>query len=297
MTAVSLSASAYAAALCAGAATWLFAGRNRALRRAKLLLAEVAATGGGEAVDGRRAPSWARWPRQLRLWARGIGGEWLCLPVGLVLAVLGASVLPVVACAGAVPLVRRWLRARERRTARERRADGVVELCGAAAGELRAGQQPAQALLAAAGPTGGLGGAEAAVLAAVRFGGDVPDALRRAAREPGAEGLLGLAACWRVAVDGGAGLAAGLDRLEGALRAERAQRDELRAELAGAWSTVVLLALLPMVGLAMGWALGADPLRMLLHTPAGLACLAGGAALEGVGLWWAARIVRAGEAS
>ncbi|KIF72596.1 hypothetical protein HY68_08750, partial [Streptomyces sp. AcH 505] len=98
-------------------------------------------------------------------------------------------------------------------------------------------------------------------------------------------------------VDGGAGLAAGLDRLEGALRAERAQRDELRAELAGAWSTVVLLALLPMVGLAMGWALGADPLRVLLHTPAGLACLAGGAALEGVGLWWAARIVRAGEAS
>lgn len=296
MTAVSLSASAYAAALCAGAATWLVAGRRRALRRAKLLLADVAAAA-GEAANGRRGPSWERWSGQLRLWAKGIGGEWVCLPVGLALALLGASVLPVVACAGAVPLVRRRLRARERRTARERRADRVVELCGAAAGELRAGQQPAQALLAVAGPTGGLGGAEAAVLVAARFGGDVPDALRRAAGEPGAEGLLGLGACWRVAVDGGAGLAAGLDRLEAALRAERAQRDGLRAELAGAWSTVGVLALLPVVGLAMGWALGADPLRVLLHTPAGLACLAGGAALEGAGLWWASRIVRAGEAS
>ena len=296
MTAVSLSASAYAAALCAGAATWLAAGQSRALRRARLLLAEVGARESG-VVDGPGTPSWERWPVRARLWIRGLRGEWLCLSVAIVLAVLGKSVLPLVAGAVAVPLVRRRLRAREQRTEGERRADGVVALCGAAAGELRAGQQPAQALLSAAGATGGLGDAEAAVLAAVRFGGDVPDALRWAARESGAEGLVGLAACWRVAVDGGAGLAAGLDRLEGALRAERDQRDALRAELAGAWSTVVVLALLPVVGLAMGWALGADPLRVLLHTPAGMACLVLGALLEGVGLWWASRIVRAGEAS
>jgi tight adherence protein B len=100
-----------------------------------------------------------------------------------------------------------------------------------------------------------------------------------------------------VAVDGGAGLAAGLDRLEGALRAERDQREGLRAQLAGAWATVVVLALLPVVGLAMGWALGADPLRVLLHTPTGLVCLAVGGLLEAAGLWWAARIVRTGEAA
>jgi tight adherence protein B len=157
--------------------------------------------------------------------------------------------------------------------------------------------QPTQALLAAAASTGGLGGAEAPVLAAARFGGDVPRALRQAAREPGADGLVGLAACWRVAVDGGAGLAAGLDRLEAGLRAERDQREGLRAQLAGAWSTVAVLALLPAVGLAMGGALGADPLRVLLHTSAGLACLAVGGMLEAAGLWWAARIVRKGETS
>lgn len=61
-----------------------------------------------------------------------------------------------------------------------------------------------------------------------------------------------------------------------------------------AWSTVVVLALLPVLALAMGWALGADPLRVLLHTPAGLGCLAVGGLLEGAGLWWAYWIVRMG---
>ncbi|MHC3394836.1 type II secretion system F family protein, partial [Streptomyces lavendulocolor] len=50
------------------------------------------------------------------------------------------------------------------------------------------------------------------------------------------------------------------------------------------------------VALAMGWALGADPLRVLFHTPGGLCCLAVGGLLEAVGLWWAGRVVRAGEA-
>lgn len=96
-------------------------------------------------------------------------------------------------------------------------------------------------------------------------------------------------------MDGGAGLAAGLDRLEAALREHRDQRERLRAQLAGAWATVAVLAVLPAVGLVLGSALGARPLYVLLHTPVGLGCLAVGAALEAAGLWWAARIVRGGE--
>ncbi|WP_327325172.1 type II secretion system F family protein [Streptomyces sp. NBC_01210] len=274
----------YAAAVCAGAAAWLTVGREQGLRRARLLLA------GGGPVELPPRWSWQRLRPVVRLWR-----EWLCLPAALVLAVLGKSVLPLVAGAVAVPLVRRRLRARERRRERERRAEGVIALCGAVAGELRAGLQPGQALLFAARSTGVLGGAEAAVLAAARFGGDVPQALREAARQPGADGLAGVAACWRVAVDSGAGLAAGLDRLEAALRAEWGQRQELRAQLAGAWSTVVLLAVLPLIGLAMGWALGADPLGVLLHTAAGLVCLLVGGLLEAAGFCWAMRIVRGRE--
>jgi tight adherence protein B len=100
-----------------------------------------------------------------------------------------------------------------------------------------------------------------------------------------------------VAVDQGAGLADGLDRLEGALRAERDQRADLRAQLAGPRSTAVMLAGLPVLGLLLGAALGADPLHVLLHTGAGLGCLAAGAVLEGAGLWWALRVVKGAEAA
>ncbi|MGW7365432.1 type II secretion system F family protein [Streptomyces sp. NPDC054841] len=278
------------AAVCAGAAAWMTVGGDQAVRRSRLMFA------GGGAVEA--VPWWGeqRW-RQARQVVRRLRREWLCLPLALVLAVAGESVLPLVAGAVAIPLVGRRLRTGEGRRARERRADAVIALCGAVAGELRAGRQPGQALLAAGRATGALGGAEAAVLAAARFGGDVPGELRRAAREPGADGLAGLAACWLVSVGSGAGLAAGLDRLEAALRAERDQREGLRAQLAGAWSTVVVLALLPVVGLGLGWALGADPLTVLLHTPAGLGCLLVGGLLEAAGLYWAARIVRTGERS
>ena len=221
--------------------------------------------------------------------------EWLCLPVALVLALLGGSVLPLVAGAVAVPLVSRRLRDRERERARVRRADEVIAWCAAVAGELRAGRQPGQALAAAARDTAALGAAAAPVVAAATFGGDVPAALREAAREPGAEGLAGVAACWQVAVDGGAGLASGLERLESALRAEREQQDALRAELAGPRTTVLLLALLPALGLLLGTAMGAGPLRVLLHSPAGFGCLLVAAVLEMAGVCWAARIVRAGE--
>ncbi|MGW5636855.1 type II secretion system F family protein, partial [Streptomyces sp. NPDC003832] len=247
----------------------------------------------GTGPPGRRAaPGGVAWLRgRLRL-----RGEWWAAVAGVALAVLGASVLPLVAGAVAVPLLRRVRLAGRARRARERRMDAVIALCAALAGEVRAGRQPGEALLRAARDSGGLGEAQATVLAAARFGGDVPGALATAARQPGADGLLGLAACWRVAVDQGAGLAAGLDRLEAALRAERDQRADLRAQLAGARSTALMLAGLPVLGLLLGVVMGADPLRVLLHSGAGLGCLFAGGVLEGVGMWWALRIVRGAEA-
>ncbi|MER5178910.1 type II secretion system F family protein [Streptomyces sp. NPDC002896] len=274
-----------AAMVCAGAAAWLMGGRDRAVRRARLLLADGGTT-------GPVRPPW----EQARAWCRDrLRPEWWCLLAGVVVALIGESFVPVLVGAVGVPLAGRARRARVARHLGEQRIDAVIALCDALAGEVRAGRQPADALLVTARDSGGLGAARAAVVAAARFGGDVPGALGEAAREPGAEGLRGLAACWRVAVDRGAGLATGLERLEGALRAERDQRADLRAQLAGARSTAVLLASLPLLGLLLGTALGADPLRVLLHTGPGLGCLLVGGVLEGAGLWWALRIVRGAE--
>lgn len=296
---------AHAVALCAGSAVWLAMTRDPGGRRARVLFVDAP-------PEPRR--TWGRSLRLVEAWGRLMEAarkrrEWWCVPGAVVLAVLGSSVLPLVAGAMAVPLVRRWLLRRAGTQEAERGAIAVAALCGAVVGELRAGREPGQALLvalreglaedgSAAGASGSrLGEAEAAVLAAARFGGDVPAALRQAAESPGMGGLSGLAACWRVAVDGGAGLATGLERLEAALREDRRRREELRAQLAGAWSTVVVLALLPVAGLGLGAALGAEPLRVLLHTPGGLACLAVGSFLEAAGLYWARRIVRGGEAA
>ncbi len=281
---------AWGSVLCAVAGGLLAvrqaAWRRRGVRRAGALLL---GPGGAYAGRGRARRAVAR------LWAAARGRpEWLCLPAAGLVALLGESPLPLAAGAVAVPLVRRRLRAARRREEREALAGRVVALCEAAGGELRAGRQPGAALAYAARRSGALGPEEARVLAAVGFGGDVPEALRAAARREGAEGLAGLAACWQVAVDSGAGLAAGLDRLEAALRERHERREGLRAELAGAWATVAVLAALPLAGLGMGAALGAEPLRILLHTPAGAICLLLGCALEAAGLWWAGRIVRGG---
>jgi tight adherence protein B len=299
------------AALCVAGGLWLVCTRDDALRRARLMLAE-----GG--CPPLAPPGWAQWQscaghvrsalergREQAAKRLGVplGPEVLCLPAGLLMGLLAHSPFPPLAGAVAMPLLGRRLRARQRRLEDEQWQELVMTLCATVAGDLRAGRPPDAALADAVERlrgTEGPGGPQDAewvsrLLAAVRFGGDVPAALRQAARRLGAHGLAAVAACWEVATVGGAGLADGLDRVAAALRAERDQLEELRAMLAGPRSTAVLLALLPLFGLVLGWAMGAQPLLILLHTPAGLICLAVGMGLEWLGMQWTSTIVRAAE--
>ncbi len=262
---------------------------------------------------GRRFPlgsAWLRTPPPPEL---------LLLPLGLLAAWPTHSPLVAAAAAGAVvPAIRLRSRKQQARL-REQRRRAVVGMCAALAGELRTGATPQQAArlvgaelatdgMPADGPRarGALGrcgrGRSAGppldstlLLAAVLYGGSVPEAFGAMAALPGAEGAAGIAACWQVASSSGAGLAAGLDRVAEGLRAERALHETVQAELAGPRSTAALLAALPLFGLLLGAGLGADPLRVLLHTPSGLACLALGALLECAGIAWTGRIARGAE--
>ncbi|KPI11942.1 hypothetical protein OK074_2563, partial [Actinobacteria bacterium OK074] len=151
--------------VCAGAAAWTLNDRAGGACRARLLFADGAAAGGGP-------PSW-EWAggRLARLRAlRRPGTEWWSVAVGAVLAVLGASVLPLLMGAAGVPVLRRVRLAGAARRDEERRGEAAIALCGAFAGEVRAGRQPGEALRHAARDSGGLGEAQAAVLAAARFG-------------------------------------------------------------------------------------------------------------------------------
>lgn len=220
-------------------------------------------------------------PRAGALLAGGAGLLWL----GPVPAALLA--------AGAVLALRSWS---GRRRAAEQAVERVraVEACATLGGELRAGRTPAGALSAAAEvASGGSRTALAAAAAAAAAGADVPAALLQRGREPTAvpEVLRGLAACWAVCGAAGSGLAAAVERLEEGLRATLAQRRAVESELAGPRATAAMLALLPLAGLALAAGLGADPLRVLLHTPVGLVCLTAGVGLDVLGLRWTARMV------
>ncbi len=65
--------------------------------------------------------------------------------------------------------------------------------------------------------------------------------------------------------------------------------------MAGPRATVLVLAGLPLMGLAMGSAVGVHPLDFLLHTPVGWGCLVVGLALEAVGIGWVHRMVAKAE--
>ncbi len=205
-----------------------------------------------------------------------------------VVALVGSpepAVLALVLAGGAAGAHRLW-RQRARALVTEQTRDRVLECCDLLAAELASGQ-PAEAALDQAAEAWPVIGPVAQCQA---YGGDVPAALRRAALEPGAEGMALVAAAWHVSHRTGHGLADALGRVAQALRDGRATERVVRGELASARATARLVAALPLVALAIGAGSGGDPLSFLIGTPIGLACLAGGLGLGLAGLAWIERL-------
>ena len=203
----------------------------------------------------------------------------------------------------AAPL-RRALRARQARgpAATRARQERLLLALDAATGALTSGVPAPSALAraldhAATALTplaeGGTGPAVDAprTRAALRLGGDVVAALRSDARTPGAEVLAQVAVCWHVSTATGAGLADGLAQVVRSEQAVAGIREELRAAIASARASATILALLPLLGLALGMILGANPVGWLLGSPLGWAALAAGLLAEGCGVMWSRRII------
>jgi tight adherence protein B len=163
-------------------------------------------------------------------------------------------------------------------------AAATVEVTFALVGELRAGRTPAQALGAVASFAGPLQTALQAAHLAVAVGADAAEELARAALLPGAERLRYVAAAWSVADSAGGRVAVVLERLSEAMDSDDELRRELDAAMAGPRATMVLLAGLPVMGLALGQAVGARPLHLLLHRPLGWGLLGAATLLDGLGV-------------
>ena len=221
---------------------------------------------------------------------------WWSVPV-LIAGGLVALSGPAAGAAGLLAVVlgrRAWTRRTAAHAHAAERA-GAGEALAILAAELRAGRPPGPALEAAAEVAAGpLAGALLAAAGSGRFGADPGGCLLRGADVSAVPDLLrGLAACWQVCASTGSSLAAAVERLAEGLRAEHAQRLAVEAELAGPRATAMMLAVLPLAGIALASGLGARPLYVLLHTPLGQGCLLVGVGLDLCGVWWTGRLVAA----
>jgi tight adherence protein B len=237
-------------------------------------------------------PRWAmraRWRRLLRLTRprsaigrrlRGLSdrARWRGLMVSSVL-VAGSSGLalagPVAGLALAayswagLHFLRRGLNERKQARARSAAVDSAVAL----AAELRAGLPVATAVGRADLPL-------------------VPDDVERATGPGDAVVMQRVRAAVMVAEASGAPLADVLDRLDVDLRAGDRARATAQAQAAGAKASAVLLAAMPVAGLGLGALIGIDPLRVLLHTPIGAACMTAAVLLQIAGVEWSTRLTR-----
>jgi tight adherence protein B len=133
----------------------------------------------------------------------------------------------------------------------------------------------------------------------------VPAALDRLARasatgrrdEVTAGALPGAVAACRLTHEIGAPMAQVLDRCAQGLTEAGQARSARAVALAGPRASARLIGVLPLLGLVMGAAVGADPLAVLLGGGAGTACLVAGVALLVAGNRWVAALERAARAA
>lgn len=251
--------------LAAVVVVWPRPGRRARRRRVLATPGPVAAAGPPAAGGPARPRSRASGPL---LAGRHPGGPaWLLVVAAVAVAtVLGGVVAGVVAGAYGALAARAALRRRAGAHRSAHRSE-LLDLLGAAAADLRAGLPAATALAG------------------------LPDPAR--SPHPSGDPLVRrVRAAVLLAEQTGAPLAEVIERVEADARAADRARSAAAAHAAGSRATAWLLAGLPAGGLALGYLIGADPVRVLLHTPIGAACAFGAVVLQLAGLAWARRITR-----
>lgn len=226
-------------------------------------------------APGRRRPAWTL-PAAV------------AVPAAAVVASVGGVGALLMALAAAAPLGTGVWVVRQRIAARRRAVDraAVARACGIVASQVRAGRMPAQALALAAQECPIL--ADAAGLVAV--GGDPVTLWLEQAHEPGRQGLGQIARAWSLSLVTGAPMAGALGAVADALRRDAEVRRTVEAELAAPLMTSRLLAALPLAGIAIGYAIGGDPIAFLTGSLIGAVCLTLGSVLACVGVVWTERI-------
>ena len=259
--------------ICAVLATWAVLPRAPSARLSTRL-----STSTNERRERRRAPWWL---------------VTLPLIAGLGIATAGAmaggggaamALAIAISLTMAIRLAVSHARLRAAITARR----SVADACAALAAQVRVGRTPAEALITAAEDCPIL----AQAVSAHRLGADVLAIWEAQSRRRGCGGLADLARAWAISNRTGAPLAATLEAVADGMASDEAIRALVAGELAGPRATGKIMAVLPLVGLALGYALGGDPVGFLLGGLVGWGCLVGGALLAAAGVLWVEALAR-----
>lgn len=187
-------------------------------------------------------------------------------------------------------LVRRRIAARRRRRTEEGASlQGVLDVL---VGELRIGAHPVAAIDAAAqeadGPTAASLGA---VAARAVLGADVAEGLRTEGESSASPGHWNrLAVCWQLAQTHGLAIATLMQAAQRDITERERFRGRVEAGMAGARATAAILACLPLLGVLLGHAIGAEPLTLLMSGGFGGWLLVAGTLFVCCGLMWSDRI-------
>ncbi|MCF6387679.1 type II secretion system F family protein [Mycobacterium sp. MBM] len=217
---------------------------------------------------------------------------WAAVPPALIaVAVVEPTVMMAVAVlAGTLAVRGRAAGARRRRCAEAAALRDGLDIL---AGELRAGAHPVAAFQAAGTEVGAeVGGRLQMVAARGRLGADVGaglQAVSAASAQP--QAWERLAVCWRLAQSHGLAIATLMKAAQHDIVERERFRARVDAGLAGARTTAAVLAGMPLLGIALGQAIGADPVAFLFSGGAGGVLLVIGIALSCLGLCWSDRIV------
>jgi tight adherence protein B len=212
--------------------------------------------------------------------------QFAALAIGALL-LLGLAVEPVCTIAVGLLACTAWRQRSERRrvAAQVSEAEDIAEALRIMTAELRAGAHPSAAAEAAAAdvpPTTAEALRSVAASAGTGFGA--------VKGSPAAFGRL--ATAWALVGQHGLPMAEVLDAVRRDLDAAARFANRTRAGMAGPRASASILVLLPFVGVALGEAMGASPIRILATTSPGHVLLLAGCGLICVGMAWSARLTR-----
>ncbi|QZT62435.1 type II secretion system F family protein [Mycolicibacterium austroafricanum] len=240
------------------------------------------------------APVGSRWRRVLS----APPTRRLCLPIpvcGALLCAVTALLLSPAALLAAGLLMATLSvhsRAARRRRSRITEAAALQGALDVLIGELRVGAHPVAAMNTAAQESDArIAGALGAVAARALLGADVAAGLRAQGRRSLLPGHWErLAVCWHLAQAQGLAVATLMLAAQRDITERERFRGRVEAGLAGARATAAILAGLPVLGVLLGHAIGAEPLSFLLSGGFGGWLLVTGTVFVCCGLLWSDRI-------